>query len=613
MSYPSIPTRVKLDDEISLYAQTPGPNYTSPTYGPIKDWTLDNSNIKDLSNLFTDINLIDMDPSNATLTLNWNTSNITNMGGMFYNRFEFTSLTFGSNFNTSSVTAMDGMFNNCEGLESLDLSHFDTSSVIGMNNMFSYCSRLTNLELGNNFDTSSVEDMSFMFEGCISLQPLDLSHFDTSSITNMSYMFAGCKSLTELDLGSNFNTLYVNDMESMFKGCLSLPSLDLSHFDTSSITNMLEMFEGCISLQSIELTITLYDDIIDLVLDNMFTNCISLTECKLYFDFGAGIYRINGMQSMFEGCESLKTLDLQNLGNNNIIVAGLYSMFKGCKNLESLSLPNLQIDFDNDISGIDLMFFGCCKFKGETLDNWKSVKIFYNEDSSVNSYTPSDINKNVVVKLDILSMLHFTHIDPNTIPWIKNYNIEENEIKRCEKCDCPEPESEPEPEPPGPEPEPEPPEPEPEPNDVIPCYNKNTKIKCLIDDTIQSVPVQNLTTKTRVLTRNGPKLVTKLTHHVQHNNKNDPNRMFRYKNLLLSGRHRTIVDFKPDKKLNPRTYSCGYSVPCLSDPRFTEVVSDSDFDLYNFTLENTDINHRDIIEIEGVLVETTSEWYLKDK
>ena len=146
--------------------------------------------------------------------------------------------------------------------------------------------------------------------------------------------------------------------------------------------------------------------------------------------------------------------------------------------------------------------------------------------------------------------------------------------------------------------------------DVKPCYNKNTKIKCLVNNTIKSVPVQNLTTETRVLTLNGSKLVTKLTHHVQHNNKNDPNRMFRYKNLLLSGRHRTIVDFKPDKKLNPRTYSCGYSVPCSGDPKFTEVVSDSDFDLYNFTLENTDTNHRDIIEIEGVLVETTSEWYL---
>lgn len=184
-------------------------------------------------------------------------------------------------------------------------------------------------------------------------------------------------------------------------------------------------------------------------------------------------------------------------------------------------------------------------------------------------------------------------ISTDKIPWIDNYNIKETEIKRCD----------------GPEPAPEP---APEPY-VIPCYNKNTKIKCLIDDTIQSVPVQNLTTKTRVLTRNGPKFVTKLTHHVQHNNKNDPNRMFRYKNLLLSGRHRTILDFKPDKKLNPRTYSCGYSVPCLSDLRFTEVVSDSDFDLYNFTLENSDTNHRDIIEIEGILVETTSEWYLKDK
>tara|TARA_R110002074_G_scaffold383293_2_gene563517 strand:- start:31 stop:1338 length:1308 start_codon:yes stop_codon:yes gene_type:complete len=143
-----------------------------------------------------------------------------------------------------------------------------------------------------------------------------------------------------------------------------------------------------------------------------------------------------------------------------------------------------------------------------------------------------------------------------------------------------------------------------------PCYNKNTKIKCLINDKIQLVPIQHLTTNTQVLTQNGPKLVTKLVHHIQRNDKNDKNRMFQYKNLLLTGRHRTIVKDKPDEKINPRKYDSGYSIPCSNDPRFSDVMSDSDFDLYNFTLENKDINHRDLIEIEGILVETTSEWYL---
>ena len=147
------------------------------------------------------------------------------------------------NYDTSSVTDMGGMFFGCSSLSSLDLSGFDTSSVTDMGSMFSGCSSLSSLDL-SGFDTSSVTDMMWMFSGCSSLVSLDLSGFDTSSVTNMMAMFSGCSSLSSLDL-SGFDTSSVTDMMRMFDGCSSLVSLDLSGFDTSSVTDMMCMFDGC--------------------------------------------------------------------------------------------------------------------------------------------------------------------------------------------------------------------------------------------------------------------------------------------------------------------------------------------------------------------------------
>ena len=43
------------------------------------------------------------------------------------------------NWDTSNVTDMSGMFYFCEKLTTVDVSHFDTSKVINMLNMFFFC------------------------------------------------------------------------------------------------------------------------------------------------------------------------------------------------------------------------------------------------------------------------------------------------------------------------------------------------------------------------------------------------------------------------------------------------------------------------------------------
>ncbi len=155
------------------------------------------------------------------------------------------------NFDTSQVTDMSGMFRNCIFLTSLDLGSFDTSQVRDMSLMFEYCPSLEYLNV-SSFDTSNVVDMAGMFMYC-KVKQLDVSGFNTSQVTNTSAMFGDCEELTSLDV-SGFDTSNVESMGSMFQGCKSLTELDVSGFDTSKAESMGGMFYGCEKITSLDLS-----------------------------------------------------------------------------------------------------------------------------------------------------------------------------------------------------------------------------------------------------------------------------------------------------------------------------------------------------------------------
>ncbi len=141
-----------------------------------------------------------------------------------------------SSFDTSNVTDMSGMFYNCK-VGSLDLSgFFNTSNVVDMSSMF------RNIDIDyidlSNFNTSNVISMYRMFEG-INIENLDLSSFDTSNVVDMYQMFEGVN-ITNLDL-SSFDTSNVEDMYRMF-GNVNIANLNLSNFNTSNVTDMSRIF-----------------------------------------------------------------------------------------------------------------------------------------------------------------------------------------------------------------------------------------------------------------------------------------------------------------------------------------------------------------------------------
>ena len=229
----------------------------------------------------------------------------TTTAGWFYEFKSLKSIEGLEHLNTSQLTDMGCMFYGCASLTSLDLTSFDTSQVTQMSCMFYGCASLTSLDL-TSFDTSKVKYMDWMFWNCRSLTSLDLSSFDTSQVTSLAAMFSGCESLTSLDLTS-FDTSQVTDMSSMFSGCASFTALDLSRFDTSKVTDMIDMFSGCASLTSLDLS---------------------------RFDTSKVTYMID----MFSGCASLISLDLSRFDTSKVTDMG--SMFSGCSRLKSITFPN---------------------------------------------------------------------------------------------------------------------------------------------------------------------------------------------------------------------------------------------------------------------------------
>ena len=215
---------------------------------------------KDLSYAFRDMYVV------RTVNLTGlNTSEVTNMFDAFHLDYtgevlgKCTNIILGNDFDTSNVTNMSGMFADNPRLSNLNLgSKFNTINVTDMSYMFgSYGIRVNdvNLDLGNNFDTSNVTDMSWMFSHMGHYANnlfINLGNkFDTSNVTDMSSMFLyiGYNATNfDLNLGNHFDTSNVTDMHSTFRNAGHSAqtnfSLDLSAGNFVNITNYQDMFYG---------------------------------------------------------------------------------------------------------------------------------------------------------------------------------------------------------------------------------------------------------------------------------------------------------------------------------------------------------------------------------
>lgn len=157
-------------------------------------------------------------------------SNVTSAYKMFYNYKS--NLELVPKLNTSNVTNMDGMFRGCSRL--VEVPQFDYSKTTTVEYMFEQC---LNLERIGYIDCSNNKKIT----KAISQTKLNYNPFiNTSGITDMQSAFSSLK-CSEFDL-SDFSTASATNMRMMFSHC-RFDKLDISHFDTSQVDNMTYMFQ----------------------------------------------------------------------------------------------------------------------------------------------------------------------------------------------------------------------------------------------------------------------------------------------------------------------------------------------------------------------------------
>ena len=120
--------------------------------------------------------------------------------------------------------------------------------------------------------------------------------------------------------------------------------------DTRRVTSMESMFQGCSSLTSLDVSNFSTQNVTNM--QSMFQGCSSLTSLDVS---NFSTQNVTKIQSMFRGCSSLTSLDVSNFSTQN--VTNMYYMFQGCSSLTSI---NLGDKFDaSKVSGVQNMFQFC--------------------------------------------------------------------------------------------------------------------------------------------------------------------------------------------------------------------------------------------------------------
>lgn len=139
----------------------------------------------------------------------------------------------------SQVTNMESMFGGCRDLggggSTTDLNSWDTSNVTNMAGLFASALNF-NMDI-SGWDTSSVTNMESMFNKASSFDQ-DISSWNTANVTNMAFMFK--ESVFNQNIGS-WNVSNVTTLEQAFAITTNF-NQDLSAWNTANVTNMNSVF-----------------------------------------------------------------------------------------------------------------------------------------------------------------------------------------------------------------------------------------------------------------------------------------------------------------------------------------------------------------------------------
>ena len=140
-------------------------------------------------------------------------------------------------------------------------------------------------------------------------------------------------------------------------------SIPVARFD--GVTDMSYMFDGCSSLKTLDVSHFNTQNVKRM--DFMFSNCSTLTTLDLS-NFNTS--NVTYMGNMFLYCTSLTSLDLSHFDTSN--VTNMSYMFSGCNNLTSLDVSHFNT---SKVANMYLMFSGCKSLTSLDLSGWNTSNV----------------------------------------------------------------------------------------------------------------------------------------------------------------------------------------------------------------------------------------------
>ncbi|WEV74667.1 BspA family leucine-rich repeat surface protein [Bifidobacterium sp. ESL0798] len=354
----------------------------------------------------------------------WDTSNVTNMRGVFSEDQGLVKITGLETWNTAKVTNMSRLFAACDSLTSLSgLSNWETGEVtgagdpnspctvdpdgnsmsesdckFGMHGMFVGDNALPEIDGLSGWDTSNVKDMGEMFANCEVLTTLKggISHWGTGSVTTMANMFEN-NALGDSNLDfSQWDTGSVTDMTAMFHAPQAPIDLSsLSHWNTGNVTTMREMFESVVLKPSTALDMTLWNTESVINMDAMFDECASMSAITLFpktdhvvymtamFDAATfpasytmpnwkarGTHSVQTMNSMF-AYTHVDSIDISGLDTAGVL--DMSNMFSGT---EASKIPGLSTMDVDAVTAMGQMFSSADKLIELDISGWNNSAAF---------------------------------------------------------------------------------------------------------------------------------------------------------------------------------------------------------------------------------------------
>jgi surface protein len=363
------------------------------------DW--DTSNVTNMGGMFRNA-----DNFNQPIG-NWNTSNVISMAQMFFQADNFNQPI--GNWNTSNVISMAAMFFQAPAFNQ-DIGSWDTGNVNNMSQMF-YIATSFNQPIGN-WNTSNVTNMSQMFyQAPVFNQPI--GNWNTSNVTNMSTMFQFASTFNNGGTGSinSWNTSNVTNMQSMFQQA-SVFNQPIGNWNTSNVTIMQSMFNGANVFNQ---PIGNWDTGNVTSMATMFQNASRFNQ-----DVGSwDVSKVTTFQSMFQADVDFNNGETGSIGNwqintgSNVTmnamfyiaanfnqnigswdvsrVTNMYRMFRSATNFNNSGSDSIRNWDTSNVTTIQEMFFGPCAID-QPLDGWNISSITTATNFMVNSSGLSTTN-----------------------------------------------------------------------------------------------------------------------------------------------------------------------------------------------------------------------------